>query len=475
MYTLVFADNIGLQLLHGIISWQFLQFVVALLSIFGFVLTSAALLVFAERKIMAFMQDRIGPYHTGPGGWLQSVADIGKLLFKEDIHGSQGSDKIVFLIAPSVFMAPVIAAFAVLPLSPYVGFPGTALATGLVYLVAMSSIDVIGVVMAGWGSNNKYALIGGLRSAAQMISYELPLFLALISIIMFTSVLSGAGGIGTISIREIMNFQNSWHITHIPVLDFIFEGFTPWSWFILVQPLMLIIYYTCGLAETNRAPFDLPEAESELVAGYLTEYSGIRWAMFFLGEYGNMTIVSAITAYFFLGGYSGPGVAFLTGLNNGWWALLGNVLALGYFILKVYALCFVFIWVRSTLPRLRSDQLMQFAWLILIPITLINIIVTAGLWLILVSAIGLPNWVFLVITGIINWAALYGFIQLVSRVTSATTRRAQAPAIRARQRATSAGTGPALPSLPLRDAIPARVTPAPQSATPVGSSTGQNA
>ncbi|HCI79215.1 MAG TPA: hypothetical protein DHW02_05970, partial [Ktedonobacter sp.] len=258
MYTLVFADNIGSQLLHGIISWQFLQFVVTVLSVFGFVLTSAALLVFAERKIMAFMQDRIGPYHTGPGGWLQSVADIGKLLFKEDIHGSQGSDKIVFLIAPSVFMAPVIAAFAVLPLSPYVGFPGTALATGLVYLVAMSSIDVIGVVMAGWGSNNKYALIGGLRSAAQMISYELPLFLALISIIMFTSILSGNGGVGTISIREIMNFQNSWHITHIPVLDFIFEGFTPWSWFILVQPLMLIIYYTCGLAETNRAPFDLP-------------------------------------------------------------------------------------------------------------------------------------------------------------------------------------------------------------------------
>ena len=474
MYTLVFADNIGSQLLHGIISWQFLQFVVTVLSVFGFVLTSAALLVFAERKIMAFMQDRIGPYHTGPGGWLQSVADIGKLLFKEDIHGSQGSDKIVFLIAPSVFMAPVIAAFAVLPLSPYVGFPGTALATGLVYLVAMSSIDVIGVVMAGWGSNNKYALIGGLRSAAQMISYELPLFLALISIIMFTSILSGNGGVGTISIREIMNFQNSWHITHIPVLDFIFEGFTPWSWFILVQPLMLIIYYTCGLAETNRAPFDLPEAESELVAGYLTEYSGIRWAMFFLGEYGNMTIVSAITAYFFLGGYSGPGVAFLTGLNNGWWALLGNLLAVGYFIIKVYALCFVFIWIRSTLPRLRSDQLMQFAWLILIPITLINIIVTAGLWLILVSAIGLPNWVFLVITGIINWAALYGFVQLVSRVTSASTRRAQAPAIRARQRATSAGTGPTLPSLPLRDAIPARVTPAPQGATPVGSGTGQN-
>jgi NADH-quinone oxidoreductase subunit H len=473
MYTLVFADGIGSQLLHGIISWQFLQFVVTLICIFGFVLTSAALLVFAERKIMAFMQDRLGPIHTGPGGWLQSVADIGKLLFKQDIHGSSGSDKIVFLLAPSVFMAPVIAAFAVLPLSPYISFPGTAIATGLVYLIAMSSIDVIGVIMAGWGSNNKYALIGGLRSAAQMISYELPLFLALISVIMFTSILSGSSGVGTISIREIMNYQNAWHMTGIPVLDFIFEGFTPWSWFFLIQPLMLIIYYICGLAETNRPPFDLPEAESELVAGYLTEYSGIRWAMFFLGEYGNMTIVSAITTYFFLGGWSGPGVSYLTGLNNPGWGLLGNLLAVGYFIAKVYAMCFVFIWVRSTLPRLRADQLMQFAWLILIPVTLVNILLTGAIYLI-VSAIGLPNWAFLVITAIINWAALYGFIQLVSRVTSSSARRAQAPARRARERVLAAGPAATIPSLPLRDAIPARVTPLPQSATPVGSGTGQS-
>jgi NADH-quinone oxidoreductase subunit H len=466
MYRLVIADNIGTQLLHGIISWQFLEFVVTLLSVFGFVLTSAALLVFLERKIMAFMQDRLGPYHTGPHGLLQSVADVGKLLMKEDIHGSHGSDKIVFLLAPSVFMAPVIAAFAVLPLSPYVGFPGTALATGLVYLIAMSSIDVIGVIMAGWGSNNKYGLIGGLRSAAQMISYELPLFLALISIIMFTSILSGTSGIGTISIREVMNYQNSWHMTGIPVLDFIFEGFTPWSWFFLVQPLMLIVYYICGLAETNRPPFDLPEAESELVAGYLTEYSGIRWAMFFLGEYGNMTIVSAITTYLFLGGWSGPGVSFLTGLHSPGWGLLGNLLALGYFITKVYLLCFVFIWVRSTLPRLRPDQLMQFAWLILIPVTLGNILLTGMLYLI-TSSIGLPAWAFLIITGIINWAALFGFIQLVSRVTVSSARRAQAPAIRARQRAVTGMP----PAIQLRDAIPARVTPLPQNATAVGTGT----
>jgi NADH-quinone oxidoreductase subunit H len=243
----VLADNVWTQLWTGIISWQFLQFVVALLVSIIFVLTSATILVLAERKIMAWMQDRYGPLHTGPWGLLQTVADVAKLLLKEDVHVN-AIDKIVFLLAPSVFLAPVIAAFAVLPLSPYISLPGSGLATGVVFLVAMSSIDVIGVIMAGWGSNNKYSLIGGMRAAAQMISYELPLILALISIIMFTSVLSGNHGIGTLSIREIMDYQNAWHKTGNGVLDFIFEGFTPWAWFVLVQPLMLVIYYTCGLA-----------------------------------------------------------------------------------------------------------------------------------------------------------------------------------------------------------------------------------
>jgi NADH-quinone oxidoreductase subunit H len=448
MYTLVLADNVWTQLWSGIISWSFLQFVVALISSIGFVLTSATILVLAERKVMAWMQDRLGPIHTGPWGTLQTVADVLKLLLKEDIHVTT-VDKAVFLIAPSVFLGPVIAAFAIIPLSPYVGLPGTALATGIIYYVAMSSIDVIGVIMAGWGSNNKYSLIGGLRAAAQMISYELPLILALISIVMFTSILSNSG-IGTLALRDIQTYQNSWHMTGIGVLDFIFEGFTPWSWFFLVQPLMLIIYYTCGLAETNRAPFDLPEAESELVAGYLTEYSGMRWAMFFLGEYGNMTIVSAITAYLFLGGWSGPGVSYLTGLNSHLWGLVGNLLAVGYMLLKIYAMCFVFIWMRSTLPRLRSDQLMQFAWLILIPVTLVNILVTGGVYLVM-STFSAPNWLFMVIIGIINWAGLFGFVQLVRRVTASSTRRAQAPAIRAQRRADAVNS----PALPLRDAIPA--------------------
>ena len=445
--SVLLGDDIGSQLLNGIFSLQFLQFIIAFLSFFGCVLTSAVILILAERKVIAWMQDRIGPFHTGPWGLLQTVADVGKLLLKEDIHAAK-ADKSLFLLAPSVFMAPVIAAFAVIPFSPYIGLPGTALATGIIYYVAMSSIDVVGVIMAGWSSNNKYSLIGGLRSAAQMISYELPLVLALVSVVMLTSALAGSpgypgsSGIGTISIREIIDFQNAWpkNGVGIPVLDFIFKGFTPWAWFFLVQPLMIIIYYICGLAETNRAPFDLPEAESELVAGYLTEYSGMRWALFFLGEYGNMTIVSAIATALFLGGWSGPGVAYLTGLGGFGWGLLGNLLGVVYFIIKVYLLCFVFIWVRSTLPRLRADQLMQFAWLILIPITLFNILLTGLIYLIVSSlALGnLTNLVFLVVVGIANWAMLFAFIWIVGRATSATTRRALAPAIRAQRRATPA-------------------------------------
>jgi NADH-quinone oxidoreductase subunit H len=434
----VMADDIGSQLFNGIFSWSFLEFIIAFLSFFGFVLTSAIILILAERKIMGWMQDRLGPIHTGPWGLLQTVADIGKLLTKEDIHAVL-TDKSLFLLAPSVFLAPVIAAFAVIPFSPYIGLPGIALATGIVFYVAMSSIDIVGIIMAGWSSNNKYSLIGGLRSAAQMISYELPLVLALVGVVMLTSILANSG-IGTISIKGIIDYQSSslWPGKGIPFWDFIFQGFTPWAWFFLVQPLMFVIYYTCGLAETNRAPFDLPEAESELVAGYLTEYSGMRWAMFYLGEYGNMTIVSAIATTLFLGGWSGPGVAFLTapGMAFGW-QFLGNILALGYFITKVYLLCFVFIWVRSTLPRLRADQLMQFAWLILIPVTLGNILITALVYLIL-SSFGLSNLVFLIVLGVLNFILLVGFIWVISRATVATTRRAQAPAIRARRRAAAA-------------------------------------
>ncbi|HTI14392.1 MAG TPA: complex I subunit 1 family protein [Dictyobacter sp.] len=479
MFAMVNATNgtpwyaFAVQLWSGIAAWSFLQFVVAFIVMFAFILTSAVILVLAERKVMAWMQDRLGPYHTGPWGLLQSTADVLKLMNKEDIHIT-GGDKYLFLFAPSVFLAPVVAAFAVLPFSPYIHLPGSALATGIIFLVAMSSIDVVGVIMAGWSSNNKYSLIGGLRAAAQMISYELPLVLALVGVIMLTSVLAGLpgfpgndSGIGTISLLQIAQFQNSaWPVngTGIGILDFLFKGFTPWSWFILFQPLMLVIYYTCGLAETNRAPFDLPEAESELVAGYLTEYSGMRWALFFLGEYANMTIVSAISTYLFLGGFSGPGVGFLTGLNSLGWGFLGNILGLVYFVLKVYGLCFVFIWIRSTLPRLRADQLMQFAWLILMPVTLANILVTGLIYFITIQGLHLPTGLFLTVLAVVNWIGVFGFIWLVGRVTKTTTNRAQAPAIRAQLRSK-----PVAPALPLRDGVPTRVAlPQEASASAVG-------
>ncbi len=262
--------------------------------------------------------------------------------------------------------------------------------------------------MAGWGSNNKYALIGGLRSTAQMISYELPLLLSLIGVVMLTSVVSH-NGIGSISFTDITRAQLN----------------PPWQWFVLLQPLGLLIYYTCGLAETNRAPFDLPEAESELVAGYLTEYSGMQWAMFFLGEYGNMLIVSSVATVLFLGGWSGPGadLAFWhshVALNPGGVFsvadIIFNVIGVFWFLVKVYALQMIFIWIRSTLPRLRADQLMQYAWLILIPITLINIVLTAALLLLVPAPYTL--WV----TGGVNWLLVVGYVVMLSRVIGASPK-----------------------------------------------------
>jgi NADH-quinone oxidoreductase subunit H len=413
-----------------------LQFLCFLLFAILFPITSAAVINYLERKLLAWIGDRVGPLHTGPHGSLQLVADVLKMLLKEDVHASL-TDKYVFLLAPSVFMAPVIASFAVLPFSPFLGLPGTALATGIIYLTAMSSLDIIGIMMAGWGSNNKYSLIGGLRAAAQMISYELPLVLSLVSVVLLTSALAGQpgypgnDGIGTISFKEIMLFQSlpAWPGQGIAVFDFIFKGNTPWGWFILVQPLMLLVYYICGLAETNRSPFDLPAAESELVAGFMTEYSGVRWAMFFLGEYSNMTIVGAVITLLFLGGWAGPGVAFLTtGHMALGWQALGNILGTIYFIGKVYLVVLVFLWLEATLPRLRSDQLMQFAWLVLIPVGLGNILLTAFLYL-LSNSLGWPIPIFLLTLGTINWLALFAFIWLVRRVTASSTRHAMAPAL----------------------------------------------
>jgi NADH-quinone oxidoreductase subunit H len=390
-----------------------IHFVVTFLFSLIFLMGAATVLVYLERKVQAWMQDRYGPLHVGPHGTLQTIMDVGKLLLKEDVKATS-TDNVVFRIAPMVFFAPVITAFVVIPFSPYM--TASALDTALIYYVALSSLDVIGVFMAGWGSNNKYALIGGLRSAAQMISYELPLILSLIGVVMLTSVFAPACtgphpdlascGVGSISFTEIVAAQ--------------MRPEAPWLWFVLLQPLGMVVYFICGLAETNRSPFDLPEAESELVAGYLTEYSGLRWAMFFLGEYGNMTIVSAVATALFLGGWSFPGAAV------GFWTshlgpiagqVIFNIYCVAVFLGKMFALLFIFLWVRATLPRLRADQLMRFAWLFLIPLTLINILVTGGLLLIPVDTS-----VRVAISAAVNWGLLLVVIFSFRRVVGLTTR-----------------------------------------------------
>jgi NADH-quinone oxidoreductase subunit H len=390
-----------------------IHFVVTFLFGLGFLMTAATILTYLERKVQAYMQDRYGPLHYGPAGLFQSPFDVVKLLLKEDIRSFTQVDSVIFRLAPVIFFAPVITAFVVLPFSPYL--TAAALGTGIIYYVALSSIDVIGVFMAGWGSNNKYALIGGLRAAAQMISYELPLVLSIVGVVMLSSALApGCStnaslancGIGSISFSQITAAQ--------------MQSSAPWFWFVLAQPLGLLIYYICGLAETNRSPFDLPEAESELVAGYLTEYSGLRWAMFFLGEYGNMTIVSAVATALFLGGWSGPGAAIgfwqgIFGATGGGGFVAGlifNVIAMFWFVFKMSVLLLVFMWIRATLPRLRADQLMRFAWLFLIPVTLVNIIVTGVALLLPIGLVGQ-----IVVAAVANWVMTFLMIFAFRRIT----------------------------------------------------------
>jgi NADH-quinone oxidoreductase subunit H len=385
-----------------------IHFVVTFLFSLIFLMAAATVLVYWERKFMALMQDRVGPLHYGPQGTLQTILDVGKLLLKEDVKAIK-TDFIIFRLAPVIFFAPVITAFVVLPFSPYL--TAGALGTGIIYYVALSSIDVIGVFMAGWGSNNKYALIGGLRSAAQMISYELPLVLSIVPVVMLTSVLApGCGGVAS-----NLNVCGVGSISFSQIIAAQMRPDTPWLWFLLLQPLGLVVYYTCGLAETNRSPFDLPEAESELVAGYLTEYSGLRWAIFFLGEYGNMTIVSAVAATMFLGGWSGPGAAvgFWTGLLGSFWGqVVFNVICVFWFLVKMGALLTLFIWIRTTLPRLRADQLMRFAWLFLIPLTLLNIILTGALLLLPLGDVARVG-----VAAAANWVLLFIFVVTFRRLT----------------------------------------------------------
>ena len=306
------------------------------------------LLVWMERKIIAKMQDRSGPNRVGPFGLLQTVADAIKLLSKEDIVPAR-VDKIIWALSPIVVLAAALMAWAVIPWSP--GVVPADLNVGVLFLLSMGSLPVIGVVMAGWGSNNKYALLGGMRSAAQLVSYEIPGVLAALVPVMLAGTMSLSGIVAAQEMpTRFAGIYNWWFV------------FTPWGF------LAFIVFLISGIAETNRTPFDLIEAESELAAGFHTEYSGMRFALFFLAEYANVFAVSAIGATLFLGGWAGP-IPFVPTLPfPGIFTFLG----------KTFFLVFVFMWIRSTLPRLRYDQLMNFAWKRLLPMGLVIVGITAA-------------------------------------------------------------------------------------------------
>lgn len=298
---------------------------------FSFAGLSVMILVYMERKVAGHFQDRLGPMRTGPHGSLQLLADMIKLITKEDVIPAK-ADKAAFILAPFMAFVPAFLVYLIIPLGP--GWVGRDLNVGILYFLAVPSVSVLGLVMAGWGSHNKFALLGGMRSAAQMISYEIPRALSVLAVVMLA---------GTLSTVSMVNSQDR-------------------LWFIVLQPLAFLIYFIASLAETNRVPFDFPEAESELVAGYGTEYTGIRWGLFFMAEYTAVFAASAIGAVLFLGGWRGP------------W--LPPVI---WFLLKTYFLIFVMMWVRWTLPRFRIDQMMDLSWKLLVPLALINLGVTGGL------------------------------------------------------------------------------------------------
>jgi len=325
-------------------TWDLLDItfiVVKILLLFFIVLTLAAYLVLAERRILAWMQDRIGPNRVGPQGLLQPLADVIKMLTKEDLIPT-AADRLLFSFAPAMAAIPAILTFAVVPLAAPLVIMGhrvnlqvTDLDVGTLYFLALSSIAVYGVALGGWASNSKYALLGSIRGLSQLISYELSMGLSLVPVVMLAR---------SLKLSEIVNAQ-----AQMP--------------FIVYQPIAFLIFLVSIFAECKRIPFDLPEAEGELVAGFHTEYSGMRFGLFFVGEYINIVALGALASVFFFGGWRGP--------------LLPPIV---WFSIKVAAFCFLFIWIRGTLPRLRYDQLMHLGWKFLTPLALLNILATAW-WL----------------------------------------------------------------------------------------------
>ncbi|MEI6090032.1 MAG: NADH-quinone oxidoreductase subunit NuoH [bacterium] len=319
----------------------------------------AATNVYVERRIAAFIQQRIGPNRVGPFGLLQPFADVLKLFLKEDIV-PDGADKAVHGLAPVISLFATFTVWSVIPFADSFQLFGYTIQVGiapdvnigLLFILAMTSVGIYGITLAGWSSNNKYSLLGGLRASAQMISYELSMGLAIIGVIIIS---------GSFNLTDIVHAQaNAW------------GGF---RWNVFLQPVGFMIFLISAFAETNRAPFDFPEAEQELVAGYNTEYSGMRFGMFFLAEYVNITLSATFIVLLYFGGWALPFRPEFTGLITGspWLALV----QLLWFILKIWVLVFFIMWVRWTLPRFRYDQLMHIGWKILMPIAILNIIITA--------------------------------------------------------------------------------------------------
>jgi NADH-quinone oxidoreductase subunit H len=330
--------------------WPFIQIgaVVTLVAVWALYAS------YLERKISAFMQARLGPMRVGKWGLLQPIADAVKLLTKEDLM-PENADPYIFRFAPYIAVAATFITFSVVPFAPNWGVI-TDVNIGLLFVLSVSSVGVLALILAGWSSNSKYALLGGLRSSAQMVSYEVSMGLSLIGALMFARTLSLSGIVGAQAADSI--------------------------WFFLYQPLAFGIFFVSGIAENNRAPFDLPEAESELVAGFHTEYSGMRWSLFFMAEYAAMVVVAAVATTVFLGGWYFPGVARLAGGYDNLYVFL----SLFVFVVKCAVLLYLYFWFRWTFPRYRYDQLMDLGWKWLIPASLLNIVWT-GLTVFAVQAL----------------------------------------------------------------------------------------
>ena len=338
--------------------------------VLGVLLTNTILLIWFERKLVAGMQSRVGPDRAGPFGILQTVADAIKLLLKEQIMPLK-ADRAMYLLAPILALVPSFLIFMIIPLGPdlnievggknyAIDFVGADLNVGVLYFLALSSIAVYSVVLAGWSSGSKYPLLGGVRASAQMISYEAAMGLSLVPVILYS---------GSLSLVDIVSSQSGNLSTSIPILSSI-VSFIP-KWNIFPQFIAFGIFFIAAVAEVNRAPFDLVEAEQELVGGFHTEYSGFRFAMFFLAEYINMFNMCAITATFFLGGWLGPT------FENFLPPVLSSIMPIIWLGVKTFSLLFIFVWIRATLPRLRYDQLMELGWKRLIPASLVWLILSA--------------------------------------------------------------------------------------------------